>query len=228
MHKPHQKRTGSRKRAQPRGASGVRKTVFEEAVADDHSGESQFALRADDGAPAERLAAEELFPLVYDEMRRMAARIMSSENPGHTLQPTALVHEAYLKLVDQTRTDWQGRTHFLAVGARVMRRLLINHARDRAAIKRGRSWERVELTSALAQPGRELFGLDQLVTMNDAIERLAAHDERQAAVVTLRFFGGLTVDQIATVLGVSNRTVDYDWRHARAWLFRELVGDSDS
>jgi RNA polymerase sigma factor (TIGR02999 family) len=136
------------------------------------------------------------------------------------------VHEAYLKLIDQTRTDWQGRTHFLAVGARVMRRLLLNHARDRAAVKRGRHWERVELKTALARPGQELFDIDQPITLNDAVERLAAHDERQAAVVTLRFFGGLTVEQIASVLKVSNRTVNNDWRHARAWLFNELVNES--
>jgi len=228
MDKPRKERTGSRKQAQPRAKIGVRTDMFREATPLEHPEQGDSGRRGDTADQVEHLSAEELFPLVYDEMRRMAARIMSPERSGHTLQPTALVHEAYLKLVDQTRTDWQGRTHFLAVGARVMRRLLINHARDRAAIKRGRSWERVELTSALARPGRELFDMDQLITMNDAIERLAAHDERQAAVVTLRFFGGLTVDQIATVLGVSNRTVDYDWRHARAWLFKELVGDSDS
>ena len=201
--------------------------MFREAAATEHSPPDDPNRTPEGGKSLKHLSAEELFPVVYDEMRRMAVRIMSPENPGHTLQPTALVHEAYLRLVDQTRTDWQGRTHFLAVGARVMRRLLINHARDRAAIKRGRSWERVELTSALARPGRELFNVEQLITLNDAVERLAAHDERQAAVVTLRFFGGLTIDQIAEVLGVSNRTVDYDWRHARAWLFKELVGDPE-
>jgi RNA polymerase sigma factor (TIGR02999 family) len=228
MDKPRKERTGSGRQAQPSARIGVRTGMFREASALEHPETSHPGEVSDTAEHVEHLSAEELFPLVYDEMRRMAARIMSPENPGHTLQPTALVHEAYLKLVDQTRTDWQGRTHFLAVGARIMRRLLINHARDRAAIKRGRNWERVELTAALARPGRELFGLDQLIAMNDAIERLAAHDERQAAVVTLRFFGGLTVDQIATVLGVSNRTVDYDWRHARAWLFKDLTGDSDS
>jgi RNA polymerase sigma factor (TIGR02999 family) len=160
-------------------------------------------------------------------MRRLAARFMNRETPGHTLQPTALVHEAYLKLVDQTRANWKGRTHFLAVGARVMRRLLINHARDRAAVKRGRGWERVPLTAALANPGREVIDLDHLMTLNLAIERLAAIDDRQAAVVTLRFFGGLTVEQIAEVLEVSKRTVDYDWLHARAWLLNELLGDDE-
>jgi RNA polymerase sigma factor (TIGR02999 family) len=170
-------------------------------------------------------SAEDLFPLVYDEMRRIAGSFMRRETPGHTLQPTALVHEAYLKLVDQTRASWKGRTHFLAVGARVMRRLLINHARDRAAVKRGRSWERVALTAALTAPGRELYDFDRLMSLNRAIERLAELDERQAAVVTMRFFAGLTIDEIAQVLDVSPRTINNDWLHARVWLFRELVGE---
>jgi RNA polymerase sigma-70 factor, ECF subfamily len=177
------------------------------------------------GAAAGALSAEKLLPLVYDEMRRIAGRMMSRETPGHTLQPTALVHEAYLKLVDQTRANWKGRTHFLAVGAQVMRRLLINHARDRAAVKRGRSWERVALTAALARPGRDHVDLDLLIAINRAVEKLAGLDERQAAVVTLRFFGGLEIEEAAQVLGVSRRTVDYDWRHARAWLLRELAGE---
>jgi RNA polymerase sigma-70 factor (ECF subfamily) len=172
-------------------------------------------------------SAEDLFPLVYDEMRRIAGRFMSRESPGHTLQPTALVHEAYLKLVDQTRASWRGRTHFLAVGAKVMRRLLINHARDRAAVKRGRGWERVTLTAALTSPGRDLFDLEQLISLNRAVDKLAELDDRQAAVVTMRFFGGLTIDQIAQVLEVSPRTVNNDWLHARAWLFRELVGEPE-
>lgn len=186
-----------------------------------------FVAGFEGDAGSAALSSEELFPLVYDEMRRIAARFMNRETPGHTLQPTALVHEAYLKLVDQTRATWKGRTHFLAVGARVMRRLLINHARDRAAVKRGRGWERVPLTAALANPGCEPIDLDHLLTLNDAVEMLAKIDDRQAAVVTLRFFGGLTVEQIAEVLGVSKRTIDYDWLHARAWLLSQLLGDPD-
>ncbi len=189
---------------------------------------AEVAAPGGGGGGADWRSTAELFPLVYDEMRRIAGRMMSRETPGHTLQPTALVHEAYLKLADQTRASWKGRTHFMAVGAQVMRRLLINHARDRAAIKRGRSWERVALTEALARPGRELFELEQLVTLNRAVEKLAGLDGRQAAVVTLRFFGGLEIEQIAEVLGVSKRTVDYDWLHARAWLLRELVGEEAS
>ena len=181
----------------------------------------------DEGSGASH-SADDLFPHVYDEMRRMAGKFMSREYPGHTLQPTALVHEVYLKLVDQTRATWKGRTHFLAVGARVMRRLLINHARDRAAVKRGRSWERVALTAALTGSGRELYDVDQLLSLNRAVDRLAVLDERQAAVVTMRFFGGLTIEQIAHVLDVSPRTVNNDWLHARVWLFRELVGEPEA
>ncbi len=108
-----------------------------------------------------------------------------------------------------------------------MRRLLINHARDRAAVKRGRSWERVALTAALTSPGRELFDYDQLLSLNRAVDKLAELDQRQAAVVTMRFFGGLTIEQIAHVLEVSPRTVNNDWLHARVWLFRELVGEPE-
>ena len=165
---------------------------------------------------------EELLPLVYDELRRLARGYLYRETPGHTLQPTALVHEAYLKLVDQTRVDWQGKTHFFAVGARVMRRLLVDHARGRGAQKRGGGWQAV----TLAGVGDPFFGRDlepeQLLDLNSALDRLAEIDEREARVVTLRFFGGLTVEQVAEVLKISKRTVENDWRHAQAWLRSEL------
>jgi RNA polymerase sigma-70 factor (ECF subfamily) len=168
--------------------------------------------------------AETLFPVVYDELRRLARGYMSREPAGHTLQPTALVHEAYLKLVDQTRADWKGKTHFFAVGARVMRRLLVDHARERSAEKRGAGWQRVTLSGAIgSDPGAGLAP-ERLLDLNAALERLAGLDEREARVVTLRYFGGLTVEQVAEVLGVSPRTVDNDWRHAQAWLRHELSG----
>lgn len=147
---------------------------------------------------------------------------MSRETPGHTLQPTALVHEAYLKLVDQTRADWQGKTHFFAVGARVMRRLLVDHARERGAQKRGAGWRNVTLAEVFAPSEQADLDPEQLLDLNAALERLAELDEREAKVVTLRFFGGLTVEQVAEALGVSKRTVENDWRHARAWLQLEL------
>ena len=173
---------------------------------------------------AERPAtAEKLFPVVYDELRRLARGYMSREPSGHTLQPTALVHEAYLKLVDQTRADWKGKTHFFAVGARVMRRLLVDHARERGAEKRGAGWQRVTLSGVSGGDPGEGMAPEQLLDLNAALDRLAALDEREARVVTLRYFGGLTVEQVAEVLGVSRRTVDNDWRHAQAWLKHELA-----
>ena len=168
--------------------------------------------------------AEELFPVVYDELRRLARGYMSRELPGNTLQPTALVHEAYLKLVDQTRADWKSRTHFFAVGARVMQRLLVDHARERDALKRGAGWQRVTLSGAFGESPGGALGPERLLDLNAALERLAAIDEREAKVVTLRFFGGLTVEQVAEVLEISRRTVENDWRHAQAWLQVELSG----
>jgi RNA polymerase sigma factor (TIGR02999 family) len=167
---------------------------------------------------ADPATAEELFPVVYDELRRLARGYMSRETPGHTLQPTALVHEAYLKLVDQTRADWKGKTHFYAVGAKVMRRLLVDHARERGALKRGAGWQNVSFSEALDPLGGEVLDPEQLLDLNSALEQLAEIDEREARVVTLRFFGGLTVQQVAEVVGVSKRTVENDWRHAQAWL----------
>ncbi len=166
--------------------------------------------------------AEELFPAVYDDLRRLAHGYMSREAPDHTLQPTALVHEAYLKLADQTRADWKGKTHFFAVGAGVMRRLLVDHARGRGAMKRGAGWRGVTLSGALDSLGVGALDPEQLLDLSSALEQLAEIDEREAKVVTLRFFGGLTVEQAAEALGVSRRTVDNDWRHARAWLRLKL------
>ena len=175
-----------------------------------------------DAESVERVSAEDLFPLVYDELRGLARGYMSRETPGHTLQPTALVHEAYLKLVDQTRADWKGRTHFFAVGAQVMRRLLVDHARARGAQKRGAGWRNVTLEKVFSPSEKADLDPEQILGLNAALERLAELDEREAKVVTLRFFGGLTVEQVAEVLGVSRRTVENDWRHARAWLQLEL------
>jgi RNA polymerase sigma factor (TIGR02999 family) len=166
----------------------------------------------------DRATAEDLFPVVYDELRRLARGYMSREKTGHTLQPTALVHEAYLKLVDQTRANWKGKTHFYAVGARVMRRLLVDHARERGALKRGAGWQSVTLSEALDPLGGEVVDPEQLLDLNAALEQLSEIDEREAKIVTLRFFGGLTVEQVAEAVGVSKRTVENDWRHAQAWL----------
>jgi RNA polymerase sigma-70 factor (ECF subfamily) len=172
--------------------------------------------------PERPARAETLFPVVYEELRRLARAYMGREPSGHTLQPTALVHEAYLKLVDQTRVDWKGKTHFFAVGARVMRRLLVDHARQRSAGKRGGGWRRVTLSAAFGRDPGPGLPPEGLLDLHAALERLAALDAREARVVTLRCFGGLTVEEVAEVEGVARRTVDNDWRHAQAWLRHEL------
>jgi RNA polymerase sigma factor (TIGR02999 family) len=171
-----------------------------------------------------RDAMEDLVPLVYDELRRIAGRHMRRESEGHTLQPTALVNEAYMKLVDQTSADWQGRTHFLAVASGAMRRILIDHARGRLRQKRGAELRRVDIEEVLEREGASDA---DLVDLHDALERLAALDERQARVVELRFFGGLSVDEVAATLEVSKRTVEGEWTHAKAWLRRELRRSRD-
>jgi RNA polymerase sigma-70 factor (ECF subfamily) len=176
------------------------------------------------GGPADRprATAEQLMPLVYDELRRLARGFMAREGPDHTLQPTALVHEAYLRLVDQSRVNWRGRSHFRAVGARMMRRILIDHARRRGGLKRGGGLQRVTLGDSLLSPPDPDVDLPELLALNDALDELTRLDERQARVVELRFFGGLTTAEIAETLGVSERTVGDDWKHGRAWLRRQL------
>jgi RNA polymerase sigma factor (TIGR02999 family) len=174
------------------------------------------------GGSADRASAEELLPLVYDELRLLARRYLNRERPGHTLQPTALVHEAYIKLVDQSRVNWQGRTHFFAVGAKVMRNLLIDHARAKGRAKRGGGRHRVTFDEGLTPFASGELDVDQLLAVNEGLDRLAELDPRPARVVELRFFGGLTVPEVALVLGVSQRTIEGDWTHARAWLKREL------
>ena len=170
-----------------------------------------------------KVPADELMPLVYDELRRLARGFMGRERREHTLQPTALVHEAYVRLVDQSRVDWRGRTHFRAVGARVMRRILIDHARQHGSAKRGGGLQRVTLGESLLRSSDAELDLVEVLSLNEALERLRGIDEREARVMELRFFGGLTCDEVAEVLGVSKRTVEGEWTHGRAWLKRELT-----
>ena len=180
----------------------------------------------EDHAEARR-AAEALLPEVYEELRRMAGGFMRRERVGHTLDATGLVHEAYMKLAAQQRIEWQGRTHFLAIGAQAMRRLLINHAVARKRHKRGGEWERVTLTGIGGSDGigssPEDLDAEGLLTLDRALDQLAQLSERQARVVELRYFAGMTADETANVLGVSKRTVEGDWSFARAWLRRELA-----
>lgn len=172
--------------------------------------------------------AEALMPIVYDELRQLARGYLRAERSDHTLQPTSLVHEAYLRLVDQDRLAWQGRTHFFAVGARMMRRLLVDHARRRGRVKRGREWHRVTLDQDVTPLlGRQL-DRDELIGLDLAIEKLKGLDPRQAKIVEMRFFGGLEVAEVAAHLGVSKRTVEGHWTHARAWLRRELSPGSEA
>lgn len=166
-------------------------------------------------------AANRLFPLVYDELRALAASYMRHERADHTLQPTALVHEAFLKLIEQTSVDWKNRAHFFAVAAQAIRRILIDHARKHNAAKRGGDFSRVALDEGAAfETGRTL----DLIALDDAMTRLATLSDRQAKVVELRFFGGLTSEEVAHVLGVSRTTIAEDWTIARAWLMKELSG----
>jgi RNA polymerase sigma factor (TIGR02999 family) len=165
-------------------------------------------------------AREALVPHVYDELRRIAASYLSRERPGHTLQPTALVHEAYLRLIDQRRVNWRNRAQFVGLAAMMMRRVLVNHARDRAAAKRGGGAEHVPLTVAL-EPFEEPQ-IDVLV-VHDALDRLEALDSRKGRIVELKFFGGLTTDEIAQVLRISPATIEREWTFARAWLYDEMT-----
>ncbi len=172
-------------------------------------------------ANGDRGALQELTPLVYHELRRIAGRFMQNERPGRTLQTTALVHEAYLKLIEVDNVDWQHRAHFFAVSAQIMRRILLDRARRRVAAKRGGAAPKInleELPDVGSGRARELIALD------DALNVLAKVDPRKGQVIELRFFGGLSVEETAEVLGVSPDTVLRDWRLARAWLMAELGG----
>jgi len=175
-----------------------------------------------DRTAAPTATAEQLMPLVYDELRRLARGYLARESREHTLQPTALVHEAYLRLVDQSRVNWQGCSHFRAVGAGMMRRILIDHARRRGGLKRGGGRQRVTLGDSLLRSTDTDVDLLELLALDEALEKLARLDRRQARVIELRFFGGMTAAEIAVALGVSERTVGDDWKHGRAWLRREL------
>lgn len=174
---------------------------------------------APEAAPASH-TTDRLFLLVYSEMRRIAASLMSGERPGHTLQPTALVHEAYMRLVDRTRIRWEDRAHFFRIAVGAMRRVLVDHARTRAAEKRGGGWQRVTLHEAIGANGVSDF---EMIVLDDVLTRLATLDARMEQVVSMRVFGGMEMREIAHVLGVSERTVYDDWQFARRWLGDELA-----
>lgn len=167
----------------------------------------------------DRSALDRLMPLVYSELRLIAARLARRHQPNATLQSTALVHEAYLRLVDQNRTDWQSRAHFFGVAATIIRNILVDHARSRAALKRGGPMPPLALDEALAIPAKRHI---ELVALDDALTSLAQIDPQQARIVELRFFGGLSIEESAEVIGISPSTVKRDWILAKTWIFRAL------
>jgi RNA polymerase sigma-70 factor, ECF subfamily len=164
-------------------------------------------------------ALERLIPAVYQELRHMAERYLRQENSGHTLQPTALVHEAYLRLIDQTQVEWHNRAHFFGVAAQMMRRILVDHAKTKHRAKRGGDATKLSLDEALNY-GQERA--PELLALDDALQGLAAFDERKSRVVELRYFGGLSVEETAQVLDISAQTVMRDWNMAKAWLYQQL------
>lgn len=163
-------------------------------------------------------ALNDLMPLVYDELRRLAAYFLQRERSDHTLQPTALVHEAYMRLIDQHSISWQNRAHFFALAAQMMRRILINHAEARQAAKRGGGAGKIPLDEVTCTFGNSDV---KLMALNDALSHLATFDPLKSQIVELRFFGGLTVDEVAGVIGKSTATIEREWSLARAWLYRE-------
>src|SRR5262245_1264404 len=167
----------------------------------------------------DRAALDRLIPLVYDELRRIAHRYVQRERNGHTLQTSALVNEAYLRLVGQQDADWQNRAHFFAVTAQVMRHILIDHARRRRYVKHGGELKQVPITEAV---GMSLQRATELLALNEALDELATLDERKSRVVELRYFGGLSLEETAEVLKVSLMTVRRDWRAAKAWIYRRV------
>lgn len=173
----------------------------------------------DESARGRPAAVSQLIPLVYNELRRLAAHYLQGQRPDHTLQATALVHEAYLRLVAQPERTWQNRAHFIGVAAQLMRCILIDYARGRQTEKRGRAPQKVPLEETLLFSEEQS---DELLAIDDALRRLAQIDARQSRIVELRFFGGLTVEETAELLGTSPKTVKRDWSTARAWLYHQV------
>ena len=174
-----------------------------------------------DWGQGDERALEKLMPVVYSELRRMAGNFMRRQSPDHTLQATALVNEAYMRLIDSSRVNWQNRTHFFAICAQLMRRILVDFARKKNSLKRG--GDRVQVTLS-ERVEKQVEKEEDLVALDEALTRLADFSPRQARIVELRYFAGLTDEQIADALTISSRTVRRDWAVARAWLYRELSG----
>jgi len=183
---------------------------------------TQLLLRWSEG---DKAALGKLMPLVYRELRRLAGHYMRRERPGHTLQASALVNEAYLRLVDYRRMQWQNRAHFFAVAAQAMRRVLVEHARSRQYAKRGGTAQRISLDDVAVLTDQQAA---ELVALDDALTSLEALDARKARIVELRYIGGLSIEEAAETLGVSTATVERDWRSAKAWLYRAISQKKDT
>ena len=192
---------------------------------EDRSEITQILLSLDADHVDHRQAADQLFEAAYTELRRLASDLMRGQRPDHTLQSAALVHEAYLHLVDDKRVKWQNRAHFFGIAARAMRQILVDHARRRGAAKRGGGWQKVTLDDDL---GLEAAAAVEILHIEDALNRLAEMHERMARIVELRVFGGLTIAEIAHVIGLSRQTVHDDWRVAKMWINRALAEGSVS
>lgn len=177
---------------------------------------TQLLVEANKG---DKSALDELLPLVYDELRRVASHQLAGERSNHTLQPTALVHEAYLRLINQHSVDWQNRLHFFSIAAEMMRRILVTHAIAKKTEKRGSGATILALDEAVSFPNKPEI---DLIALDEVLTKLAEFDEQQAKIVELKFFGGLTVEEIAEVLGVSVRTIGREWRAAKAWLMGRM------
>ena len=177
-----------------------------------------------DAGEGDAATPDRLLPLVYDELRRLAESHLRRERPDHTLQATALVHEAYLRMVDQREVEWRGRAHFFALAAQAIRRVLIDHARRHRSAKRGADRRKFSLDEALTVSNEE--APTDLVALDEALQRLAQRQPDRARVVELRFFGGLTIQDTARTMGVTTRTVERHWQYARAWLYRDITGEA--
>ena len=191
-----------------------------ESSTNDRSAQPEITQLLLDWRNGEASAFERLMPIVYDELRRLAGAFMRRQSPGHTLQTTALVNEAYLRLIDSDKVNWQSRTHFFAISAQLMRRILVDAARRKQSQKRGGDRLQVTLDERFDIP---LENETDMVALDDALKRLAELSPRQSRIVELRYFGGLTEEQVAGTLDISTRTVRRDWSVARAWLYRELT-----
>lgn len=165
----------------------------------------------------------QILPHIYDELKRLASSYLRRERPNHTLQPTALVHEAYMKLIDQKRVHWQNRAHFFGIAAQVMRRILLDHARKHQADKRGGEVEKLPIEEEILVVSHDKSA--ELIALDDALEALAKIDEQKAKIVELRYFGGLSIEETAEVMGVSVPTINRQWRMAKAWLYSQITGE---